>query len=156
MDFHQDGINKILSTVIGLHKTQLERMGHIVDIMISQDLPSVYVDRQRIEQVFLNLLENAVKFTPQGGRIAVHACRDGDFVRVDVRDNGIGIASEHIPRLFERFYRVDKARSLELGGTGLGLAIVKHIILAHKGKVTVTSKLGEGTTFSVFLPIFIS
>ncbi|MBP6343642.1 MAG: PAS domain-containing protein [Candidatus Omnitrophica bacterium] len=153
MDYRQEGVDKILSSVIHLHKSQLERGGHNLDVQISSDLPLVHVDRQRIEQVFLNLLDNAVKFTPQGGRILVHALRDGDFIRVDIRDNGIGIASEHIPRLFERFYRVDKARSRELGGTGLGLAIVKHIVSAHRGKVSVASKIGDGSTFSVFLPV---
>lgn len=153
MDFQKDKVDKIISSVVGLHKAQFERMGHSIDFSIPENLPAVSVDRQRIEQVFLNLLDNASKFTPQGGKILVEAVREGDFMRVDVRDNGIGIAAEHLPRLFERFYRVDKARSRELGGTGLGLAIVKHIVLAHNGKVNVSSKLGSGTTFSVFLPI---
>jgi two-component system phosphate regulon sensor histidine kinase PhoR len=153
MDFRKDMIGKILSSVIGLHKAQFDRMGHAIELRVLGDLPLVSVDRQRIEQVFLNLLDNAIKFTPQGGRISVLACLDDEFIRVDVQDTGIGIALEHLPRLFERFYRVDKARSRELGGTGLGLAIVKHIVIAHKGKVTVSSKLGVGTTFSVFLPV---
>lgn len=156
MDFRRDSVDKILPSVVALHKTQLDRMGHSLDVRMAQNLPPVSVDRQRIEQVFLNLLDNASKFTPQGGKISIDAVRDGDFVRLDVKDNGIGIATEHIPRLFERFYRVDKARSRELGGTGLGLAIVKHIVLAHQGKVTVTSKIGEGTTFSIFLPAVFS
>jgi two-component system phosphate regulon sensor histidine kinase PhoR len=156
MDFHKDTIDKVLSAVMGLYKTQFIRMGHSVDLNVPQNLPPISFDRQRIEQVFLNLLDNAVKFTPQGGKISINACLEGDFIRVDVRDTGIGIAGEHIPRLFERFYRVDKARSRELGGTGLGLAIVKHIVLAHQGRVAVTSKIGDGTTFSVFLPIVFS
>lgn len=153
MDFHNDTIDRVLSVVMGLYKTQFVRMGHFVEVNVPRGLPPIAMDRQRIEQVFLNLLDNAVKFTPKGGKILVNACLDGDFIRVDVRDNGIGIADEHIPRLFERFYRVDKDRSRELGGTGLGLAIVKHIVLAHQGKVAVTSKIADGTTFSVFLPI---
>lgn len=156
MDFQNENINTIISSVIDSYKNQFERMDHNVSVNIPNDLPMVSIDRQRIEQVFMNLLDNAIKFTPQGGRIEIHALRDNDQVRVDVCDNGIGIAPEHIPRLFERFYRVDKARSKDLGGTGLGLSIVKHIVLAHHGNLTVTSKVGEGATFSVFLPAIIS
>lgn len=153
MDFQKEKISTIVNSVVNLHKSHFDRMRQSIAINVASDLPSIYVDRQRMEQVFLNLLDNAVKFTPQGQEIFVDAFREDDFIRVNVRDTGIGIASEHIPRLFERFYRVDKARSRELGGTGLGLSIVKHIVHAHKGKVDVTSKPGVGTTFSVFLPV---
>lgn len=156
MDLQPNAIGKIITTVVNLHKGHLDRMGQSLQIDISSDLPPVLVDRQRMEQVFLNLLDNAIKFTSQGGEIFVSAVYEKEFIRVDVRDTGIGIASEHIPRLFERFYRVDKARSRELGGTGLGLSIVKHIVIAHKGKVNVASKVGVGTTFSVYLPVSFS
>lgn len=156
MDFREENIGKIIQSVLGLNKSQIERLGHSIQVAVPLNLPAIRVDRQRIEQVVLNLLDNAVKFTPQGGVIAIKAAVDGNFIRLDVRDNGIGIASEHIPRLFERFYRVDKARSRDLGGTGLGLAIVKHIIMVHNGKISVTSKVGEGSTFSIFLPTVVS
>jgi two-component system phosphate regulon sensor histidine kinase PhoR len=156
MDLEKENVGNILQSVVGLSRPQIERFHHRLEVDIPDDLPPVKADRRRIEQVFLNLLDNAVKFTPQGGKIAVSARAEDGFVRIDVRDNGIGIESEHIPRLFERFYRVDKARSRELGGTGLGLAIVKHIILAHNGKIAVASKMQEGSTFSVFLPADIS
>lgn len=156
MDFQNERVDAIISSVVDSYKNLFERMNHTVFVNVSEKLPLVSVDRQRIEQVFLNLLDNAVKFTPQGGRIEIHAFLENDHIRVDVRDNGIGISSEHIPRLFERFYRVDKARSRDMGGTGLGLSIVKHIVLAHRGNLTVTSKVGEGSTFSVFLPAIIS
>lgn len=152
MDFQNDRIDAILFAVVNSYKTQLERMDHKIRVNVADNLPMVSVDRQRIEQVFLNLLDNAVKFTPQGGCIEIDCSYDKERVRVDVRDNGIGIAPEHIPRLFERFYRVDRARSRDMGGTGLGLSIVKHIVLAHQGELTVTSKVGEGSTFSVLLP----
>lgn len=152
MDFQNDRIDAILFAVVNSYKTQLERMDHKIRVNVADNLPMVSVDRQRIEQVFLNLLDNAVKFTPQGGCIEIDCSYDNERVRVDVRDNGIGIAPEHIPRLFERFYRVDRARSRDMGGTGLGLSIVKHIVLAHQGELTVTSKVGEGSTFSVLLP----
>lgn len=109
-------------------------------------------DRARLEQVFINLLDNAVKFTPQGGSVEISAQDLRDSVKVLVRDNGSGIPAEHLPRLFERFYRVDKARSRELGGTGLGLSIVRHIVELHGGSVGVESAEGKGSTFWFTVP----
>lgn len=152
MDFQNDRIDAVILAVVNSYKTQLERMNHEIQVHVADNIPMILVDRQRIEQVFLNLLDNAVKFTPQGGLIEISCYCEKEYVRVDVRDNGIGIAPENIPRLFERFYRVDRARSRDMGGTGLGLSIVKHIVSAHQGNLTVTSKVGEGSTFSIFLP----
>jgi len=112
----------------------------------------VWCDSEAVSQVFSNLLDNAVKYTGEGGRIAVGARPAGRFVELYVRDTGIGIPSEDLPRLFERFYRVDKARSRELGGTGLGLSIVKHLVAAHNGAVRVESSPGLGSVFSFALP----
>jgi len=110
-----------------------------------------------IEQALVNLLVNAIKYSQEGGYVHVQVSTVEDdeqkFVRIDVVDNGSGIASHHLPRLFERFYRSDKARSRKEGGTGLGLAIVKHIVLAHNGSVDVTSELGKGSTFAIYLPL---
>ena len=100
-----------------------------------------------------NLLDNAVKFTPAGGKIQIKGAQEGRYIRVDVIDNGPGISSEHLSRVFERFWRADKARSQETGGTGLGLSIVKHIVDMHRGRISVESALGRGTRFSVFLPL---
>jgi two-component system phosphate regulon sensor histidine kinase PhoR len=118
------------------------------------DLPDVHVfaDRDAIHQVFGNLIENALKYGSGGERIQIGALERENMVELFVRDFGSGIPSEHVPRLFERFYRVDKARSREAGGTGLGLAIVKHIVLNHGGEVGVTSELGHGSTFWFRLP----
>jgi two-component system phosphate regulon sensor histidine kinase PhoR len=103
-------------------------------------------------QAITNLLDNAIKYSEPGGEVCLSA-RNGDGgVTIEVRDQGCGIADEHLPRLFERFYRVDRARSRKLGGTGLGLAIVKHIVLAHRGEVTVASQLGKGSAFTIHLP----
>ncbi|MBC8530875.1 two-component system histidine kinase PnpS [Gehongia tenuis] len=103
-------------------------------------------------QMILNLVDNALKYTPEGGRVAVSVRNAGETLIFSVSDTGIGIAKEHIPRLFERFYRVDKGRSRALGGTGLGLAIVKHIVLAMKGTIDVQSEEGKGTAFTVHIP----
>jgi two-component system phosphate regulon sensor histidine kinase PhoR len=113
----------------------------------------VECDPGAIHQVMNNLLDNAAKYTPEGGLISVGARQNGQEVEFYVRDTGIGITAEHIPRLFERFYRVDKARSRALGGTGLGLAIVKHLVIAHHGSVRVESKVGVGSTFYFRIPI---
>jgi two-component system phosphate regulon sensor histidine kinase PhoR len=109
-------------------------------------------DRRALEQVLQNLLDNAAKYTEPGGRIDVRALRDGARVRIEVADTGIGIPERDRARVFERFYRVDKARSRDLGGTGLGLAIVKHLAQAMDGEVFLASREGEGTTFTVVLP----
>ena len=104
-------------------------------------------------QILSNLLDNAIKYTPAGGRIAVGAEPRGRLWSYIVHDTGIGIPPEELPRLFERFYRVDKARSRELGGTGLGLSIVKHLVAAHNGTTRVESRPGEGSTFFFTLPV---
>ncbi len=117
----------------------------------SCDTP-VHADPDAIHQVLANLIDNATKYAAPGGRIELGARATGATVEFYVRDFGPGIASEHLPRLFERFYRVDKARSVEAGGTGLGLAIVKHIVLNHGGTVRAESELGHGSTFSFILP----
>ena len=110
------------------------------------------VDPTLLEQAIVNLLDNAVKYSDDGGTIRLRVTREKDFIVIAVQDHGVGISRKHLPRLFERFYRVDKARSRQLGGTGLGLAIVKHIVQAHGGDITVDSTLGKGSIFSIRLP----
>ncbi|MGC2792179.1 MAG: ATP-binding protein, partial [Candidatus Sulfotelmatobacter sp.] len=117
-----------------------------------QHLRSVLADREAIHQVFSNLIDNALKYGPSGGRIVLGARAVPNAVEFFVKDFGAGIASEHLPRLFERFYRVAKARSRESGGTGLGLAIAKHIMLAHGGSIRAESELAHGSTFLFTLP----
>jgi heavy metal sensor kinase len=114
---------------------------------------SIEGDRVKLEQLFLNLLENAIRYTPGGGVISASMVREGKTAVISIKDTGIGISKEHIPHLFERFYRVDKARSRAEGGAGLGLAICKHIAQVHHGKIEVQSQVGKGSTFSVSLPI---
>lgn len=112
----------------------------------------VLADRGRLDQVLINLLDNAIKYSGAGGVVTVDAVEEGKMVRVSVRDQGIGIPEKDLSRLFERFYRVDEARSRERGGTGLGLSIVKHIVQAHGGSVSVESTQGKGSVFSFTLP----
>ena len=112
----------------------------------------IQADRNKIEQVFANLIDNAIKYTKETGRIEILIREKDQTVCVTVQDNGIGIPKEHRDRVFERFYRVDKARSRELGGTGLGLSIVKHIVLAHNGKIAIESEPNRGTKVSVTFP----
>jgi two-component system, OmpR family, phosphate regulon sensor histidine kinase PhoR len=111
------------------------------------------VNAALLEQAVINLVDNAVKYSPEGSRVEIALERPGDELVIRVRDEGPGIPSEHLPRLFERFYRVDKARSRDLGGTGLGLAIVKHIAQVHGGRVSVESVVGRGSTFRIHLPL---
>jgi two-component system phosphate regulon sensor histidine kinase PhoR len=126
--------------------------GIAIEIAKSPEV-QVFADRDAIHQVFANLIDNALKYAPGNKNILVGAEeRQQGNVEFYVRDFGPGIPSEHLPRLFERFYRVDKARSREAGGTGLGLAIVKHIVLNHGGEAGVTSELGHGSTFWFRLP----
>ncbi|MBI1245300.1 MAG: PAS domain-containing protein [Alphaproteobacteria bacterium] len=131
---------------------------------IAADLPPVLADGDQIAQVFQNLIDNAIKYGRPGGRVRVSArvaertppgfvARSSRYVEVRVEDDGEGIAREHLPRLTERFYRVDAGRSREMGGTGLGLAIVKHIVNRHRGALDIESEIGRGTTFLVYLPV---
>ncbi len=139
---------------------RLSRRGVRLELELPDDLPPVIGDDDQLGQVFQNLMDNAIKYGREGGRVRVTAAtampggrwpaRAG--VTVAVADNGAGIAREHLPRLTERFYRVDKGRSRAVGGTGLGLAIVKHIVNRHRGQLGIDSREGEGTVFTVWLP----
>ena len=122
----------------------------IVDLPL--DLQTIPADETRLQEVFYNLLENAVKYSRENGQIRLQAAQRGPEIVLSVSDDGIGISKDQLPRIFERFYRADKARSRELGGTGLGLAIVKHIAQLHGGRVEAESELGRGTTIRLILP----
>ena len=147
-------------SVNGLLKQALEQMRPMADkreIRLELEPASadaaVWCDSEAVSQILSNLLDNALKYTPVGGSITVGGVPAGRFVEIYVRDTGIGIPAEELPRLFERFYRVDKARSREMGGTGLGLSIVKHLVAAHNGVTRVDSRAGEGSTFFFTLPV---
>ena len=110
------------------------------------------VNSPLLEQAIVNLLDNAIKYSEPASAVRIAAEQVNGEMTIAVSDRGCGVEQEHLPRLFERFYRVDKARSRKLGGTGLGLAIVKHIVHAHHGRITVASAYGEGSTFTIHLP----
>jgi two-component system phosphate regulon sensor histidine kinase PhoR len=138
-----------------LHMIQLKAREKKIELTsaIPEDLPLISADRDRLSQILINVLDNAVKFTPEGGTVTLSAAQAaGNEVVVKIADTGIGVPRDEISRLGERFYRVDKTRSRELGGTGLGLSIVKHLMTAHKGRMEVESLLGRGTTVSLYFP----
>ena len=120
---------------------------------MANDLPPVDADRERVHQVLFNLIDNAVRFTPTGGAVTVTAERHNGSVEVQVADTGVGIPPEHLPRLFERFYRADPARSREDGGTGIGLAIARSVVEAHGGHIHARSEIGKGSVFTFDLPV---
>ncbi|HRE81558.1 MAG TPA: ATP-binding protein [Opitutaceae bacterium] len=126
---------------------------HHLESSVDPEIDRVSLDPLKVSQVFDNLLDNAVKYTPKGSRLTVSAQLKGRDVEVCVRDNGPGIPAEDLPHIFERFYRVDKGRSRDKGGTGLGLSIVKHIIQLHGGRVWAESRLGQGSAFYFTLPV---
>jgi len=131
-------------------KFSAKRLRVVVDV--SDDCSMLFADEERLREVYDNLLDNAVKYSAKGGEIHLGAERRDGEIMLSVSDNGVGISPEDLPRIFERFYRADKARSRELGGTGLGLSIVKHIAQLHGGRVDATSQLRKGTTIRVILP----
>lgn len=147
-------VHGLVEEVAAQLRRQMEEHRITFENRVPQDTPPVRADAGRLRQVFVNLVDNAVKFNSPGGRVVVSAAPSGARLEITVEDTGIGIPEADLPRIFERFYRVDKARSRELGGTGLGLSIIKHLVDLHQGRITVRSRLGEGTVFTVSLPLW--
>ncbi len=146
--------NNIIIKVAERLKTQADRAQITISLDMPPELPEVVADADKIEQVLINLVHNAIKFTPQNGNIVISSAVQDDRIIVSVSDTGIGIPEDDLPHIFERFYKVDKARSG--GGTGLGLSIAKHIIQAHSGEIHVRSKEGNGSLFVFSLPLALS
>ena len=153
MNISRFSFAKAISNVYEAAKLNAEQNHHHkISFHCEDDIPDVMGDRERIEQVVMNIVSNAIKYTPDGGKIEIYAGSSGKSVFVRVTDNGIGIPEKDLPRLFERFYRVDKARSRESGGTGLGLSIAREILSQHKGEIKIDSVYGEGTDVRITLP----
>ncbi|WP_404453839.1 two-component system histidine kinase PnpS [Oceanobacillus kapialis] len=141
-------LNQMVGEVALLMRHKIDEKQLSLSVQIS-DGATIKADKERMKQVIINLIDNAINYTPIDGQIWVNGIETEDEVIIEVKDTGIGIAKEALPRIFERFYRVDKARSRNTGGTGLGLAIVKHIVEVHKGDIRISSELNKGTTISV-------
>jgi two-component system, OmpR family, phosphate regulon sensor histidine kinase PhoR len=142
----------VANIVMGLFRERADKKGVALKVDLPSDLPPLTTDQRALEQVVSNLVDNAVKYCPSGSSVTVSAAKSNGAMKVVVRDTGPGIDPKHVPRLFERFYRVDAGRSREVGGTGLGLSIVKHLVEAMGGEVTVESAVGQGSAFSVTFP----
>jgi len=145
-------LTPLLEGIVAALEREIEQRRLTVAAQVPPGL-LVSADPHRLRQVFMNLVDNAIKYNKDAGRITISAARDRASLTVTVADTGVGIPPQDLPRIFERFYRVDKARSRALGGTGLGLSIVKHIVESHGGTVSVQSRLGEGSAFTITLPL---
>ncbi|NLM76441.1 MAG: cell wall metabolism sensor histidine kinase WalK [Clostridiaceae bacterium] len=146
-------IADLVSSCVERLRREAEIKNQNLKLTVMKDIPIIQGDRYRIDQLLINIIGNAIKYTPEKGRIHVKVYVENEYVKIRVEDNGIGIPEEDLGRVFERFYRVDKARSRQLGGTGLGLAIAKEIALLHGGDIYIRSKVGKGTQLTVELPV---
>lgn len=148
INLHEEIEKALLSLQPAVKKRNIE-----VVLDFDKNISEISADRDRLKQVFVNLIDNAIKFNKDGGKITLKTALLKDSLEITVQDTGLGIPPQDLPRIFERFYRVDKMRSKDSGGTGLGLSIVKHILEAHSGTIICESKPGQGSTFRVFLPL---
>ena len=146
-------IKELTKQICEKHKIQADKKGQVMECYVTSNVPNVYGDRDGIERVITNIIMNSIKYTPENGNIKVYVGAVYDDAYIKIIDNGIGIPKEDLPRVFERFYRVDKARSREMGGTGLGLPIAKEIIEANGGSISIESDIGKGTEVIIKIPI---
>ncbi|MFH1714701.1 MAG: ATP-binding protein [Elusimicrobiota bacterium] len=149
---HEFDVEKMITNILTIFKERIKSKGLNTEIEVDKNVKTIIADEFKLEQALINLIDNAVKYT-ESGAIKINVLKNENKVIFKVQDNGIGIPEEHLNRIFERFYVVDKSRSRQLGGTGLGLSIVKHIVLLHNGEITVESKPNFGTTFTIKIPV---
>jgi two-component system phosphate regulon sensor histidine kinase PhoR len=154
LEIHRLGVSQFVESCVETAQRPAAEKNLRISVNLQNHLPDVAADRRRLAEVLQNLLDNAIQYTPPGGQIMVSASADGGEVEFTVTDTGIGIPQADQPRIFERFYRVDVARSREVGGTGLGLAIAKHLVETHGGRIWVESDVGRGSKFHFTVPIF--
>ena len=150
--FYKEAINPLIEIIIGDFQSAASAKQQTIEFFPDPSLPATKVDAIKFSRAIMNIVQNAINYTPIGGKITLRTRVENDQVVVSITDTGIGIAENHLPHLFERFFRVDNARAPTTGGSGLGLPISKRIIEAHHGSITVESTLGKGTTFEVKLP----
>jgi two-component system phosphate regulon sensor histidine kinase PhoR len=143
----------VVNIVLSLFRERAEKKGVRLGIALEDGVGPLVTDQRALEQVVANLVDNAIKYCPSGATVTIASQKVPGAVRIVVRDTGHGIDPKHLPRLFERFYRVDAGRSRDVGGTGLGLSIVKHLVEAMGGQVTVESEVGKGSSFALTLPL---
>ncbi|MGI6623274.1 MAG: ATP-binding protein [Acetivibrionales bacterium] len=154
LNLEDTSISDLVTSCVNRMKREAETKKQALKLKIRQNIPVIKADRYRIDQLIVNIIGNAIKYTPEKGIIWVQVYCERDMVIINVEDNGIGIPPSDLSRIFERFYRVDKARSRQMGGTGLGLAIAKEIAVLHGGDIIVKSKLGKGTSVFIELPAY--
>jgi len=152
-DFEQINVNEIITQTLASLKRKIKEKEIHENIDLEDSLPPIWGIKFFLEQMFTNLIDNAVKYNKCAGEMRINSYSNENYIVIKISDSGIGIPREHQDRIFERFYRVDKNRSREIGGTGLGLSIVKHIVLVHGGKITLDSEEGKGSEFTIELPI---
>lgn len=145
-------LNKVLQNCIDRHVTLAKERSQTLQLEAMPEELFLYADEMAVDQILDNLVDNAIKYTPTNGSITLRGKAEGNLLKVEVSDSGIGLDRADVTRIFERFYRVDKARSLEAGGSGLGLSIVKHLVQQQQGRIEVESQPGQGSTFRVWLP----
>jgi PAS domain S-box-containing protein len=149
-------VGSLLGDQVAFAQTKAQSKGIVLELKSAPDLPPILANKRTIEEVISNLLTNAVKYTPEGGKVTVSAEAERDYVHLSVKDTGFGITEEDLGRIFERFYRVKNDKTRFISGTGLGLAIVKSIVEAHHGSVRVESEIDRGSTFHVLLPVMLT
>lgn len=147
-------LSEILQRTVDLMRPQAEDKNVDLQISAEEGIPFINGNRSGLEAVFVNLISNAIKYTPSGGQVRVTMKREGESVQIKVSDTGIGMEDKDITRIFDKFYRVKSDRTRDITGTGLGLSIVKGVVDAHRGTLSVESEVGKGTTVTVSLPIW--
>jgi two-component system phosphate regulon sensor histidine kinase PhoR len=145
-------VNRIVADVRERLEISAEKKNIEIHLELDQHPSKMLADESELERMLVNLVENALNYTPAGGKVWIRSYTQSDLICVEIRDTGIGIGEKDLPRVFDRFYRADTARSTKISGTGLGLAIVKRIVEMHGGEIEVQSTLGEGTTFRIQFP----
>jgi signal transduction histidine kinase len=152
LDLNPKPVNlaQLIEKVVTVQRSYTDKHEFVVDI--GPGLPLIVADEDKVDQILTNLTNNAIKYSPRGGRIKISAAANGGAARVSISDEGMGIPKEHLPKVFDRFHRVDNRDTREVGGTGIGLYLVKHLVEAHGGRIWVESEVGKGSVFTFDLP----